>query len=358
MHIKIAQRLHPFSHEMGTFCLIPKTNWEIQVFPTLLRLRDLQTHNHIDIQLFFKGPFKNFTLEQDLEKARLRIFGLAAEGYIEYTLSTEHSAVVLLMHKLPKVISCQFGERSLNLQKGDSISLPISVENVRDSNERLSLGMHRQQDWQLVKRRSDLLEIIPTWLRLASLIPEKEKEKIPSSGTYYLVAECKKAIEQKDKIKLFPLFTQLFQTAFEGILSPRLTDECHQGILPQGAIPSSISALGVLTESATLLRALFFNEQQECISFLPCLPPQAHSGRFIGITTQNGDEIAFEWSKKLLKKVIWHSNSDQKVELKFQKALHSFRIRHSLKERGKRQSCDEPLILKKGQRIFLDRFEK
>ena len=154
------------------------------------------------------------------------------------------------------------------------------------------------------------------------------------------------------------LFSELFQTAFQGILSPRLHDEKFLGILPEGEVPASFSSLLVLQESAKLIRSLFFKEQEDSYFFLPCLPPEIHSGRLINIVTLSGDEIHMEWSKKTLKKVIVRSRADKKVTFQLQRALKSFRVRSSKNELGKKMSADEPFSLKANQTVYLDRFEK
>ena len=344
LHIKIAERLHPFSHQSGTVCLIPKTTWEVQVFPALLRFRDLESSQHFELALDFKGPIKDFTLEQDLEKGCVRVYGMSQTGYIDYQITRDKNTLNLVR------------------RKGESISLPVALKDEFFPllPERLSLGMHRSQDWTLVQRRMDLSEIFPTWLRLAALTPQRKIKELPSVGTLILLQECKNAISKREKKQLSPLFTALFQTAFQGILSPRLMDEHFLGIIPQSEkeIPSSLSSLVLLQESAKLIRELFFKEEEKKIFLLPCLPPEMHSGRFISIRTSTGDEISMEWSKKLLKKVVWRNATQKEIVLELQASLKSFRLRHALRDRGTRISTDEPLFLKAGQTLYLDRFQK
>lgn len=361
LHIKIAERLHPFSHQSGTVCLIPKTTWEVQAFPTLLRFRNLQIPEHFEVKLHFKGPIKDFTLEQDLEKGHIHIYGMSQDGYIDYQIVREKNVLKLACNKVPETgVKCDFLDKSVMLHKGKSISLPIALQDgvPQAATERLSLGMHRSQDWTLVQRRMDLSEIFPIWLRLAALTPQNKIKELSPVGTLLLLQECKKAIQDAEKNKLKSLFTALFQTAFQGILAPRLTDEQFLGIIPEMKIPPDLSPLLVLKESATLIRELFFKESAKKIFLLTCLPPEMHSGRFVGIKTSDGDEINLEWSKKLLKKVIWRSATEKEITLELQRSIKSFRIRFSQKDHGKRVSVDEPLVLKAGQILYLDRFQK
>ncbi|HSX03495.1 MAG TPA: hypothetical protein VLG76_02070 [Rhabdochlamydiaceae bacterium] len=346
MQIKIAERLHPFSHQSGTFCPIPLTTWEVQVFPARLYFRDLQTYKELDLKLSFKGPVKNFTVQLDLEQGFVRVFGESNEGYIEYVI--DKSAIHF--KKLP-VAGILCGETTVH--KGASFPLPIEAISTADSKERLSLGMHRSQDWELVKRRSDLKEIFPVWLRLAALIPNEKIKEIPDVGTLTLLHACKKAVEQNEKNQLCGLFNKVFEASFQGILSPRLSDELFLGLVAETEIPSHLSPLIILHEGAKLIRSLFFREEMEMVSFLPHLPPEFHSGRFV-----IGDEIAIEWSKKLLKKVIWKSKRDRQIILNLQRPIQSFRLRHFLKDRGIKIAKDQPFFLKAGQLTYLDRFEK
>lgn len=361
MHIKIAERLHPFSHQSGTHCLIPKTTWELQAFPTLLRFRDMQSTEYFEMVLPFKGPIKGFTLEQNLEKGFIHIFGMSQEGYIDCQIAREKNSLKLICTKIPEV-ECHFLGKSLPLRKGESIILPITLkdEQFLPTSERLSLGMHKSQDWVLVQRRMDLSEIFPIWLRLAALIPQRKLKELPPVGTLLLLKECKKALDQEEKNTIKPLFTALFQTAFQGILSPRLTDEQFLGIIPpfEGEIPATLSPLLVLQESAKLIRELFFKEEGEKIFLLPCLPTEMHSGRFIGIKTAAGDEIHLEWSKKILKKVIYRSATEKEITLELQRPLKSFRVRYAQKDHGSRVLADDPLFLGAGQTLYLDRFQK
>jgi hypothetical protein len=151
-------------------------------------------------------------------------------------------------------------------------------------------------------------------------------------------------------------YLKLFLTGFEGILSPRLSDTAHQGIVLEGRF--SESSLILLTEGAKYIRALFFKETAEHWDFLPCLSPEFHAGRFVQLSTKAGDKIDFEWSKKLLQKVIIHSESDREILICLPKPLKSCRLRTSLKEKGSRHSMEKPIILRPSQKLFLDRFEK
>lgn len=301
MQIVIAQRLRPFSHRPGTVCLVPFTFWQVQVFPTLLKFYHLMTGEKKEQRLNWKGPVLDFTVELDLEKGVVWVYGHTEDGYRRHVI------------ELPR-------------------------ENIPQPMERLSLGMHKALDWELVCRRRDLREIFPLWVRLGQMVPAAE-------GSFQLFRSF-------DKLEVVKAYTKFFMTRFEGLLMPRLEDSDHQGITAEGKVTGS--PLALLIDGARHIRSLFFDDW----SFLPCLPPEFHAGRFVHFRTREGDTIDFEWSKKLLRRVVIHSGISRKISPSFQKSLHSYRLRSSLKEKGIRKKVEEPLDLQTGQTLYLDRFEK
>ncbi len=300
MKISIAQRLHPFSHLPGASCIIPGSAWQVTVFPTLLKFYNLQTGKEEEENLPWTGPVKNFTVQQDLEKGEVIITGKTVEGYKRHVI-----------------------------KRGN---LPPHVE-------RLSLGSHKSLDWEMVKRRSDLCDILPVWFRLGQMVPKDGKIDFPSDF---------------DKLEVVPFLEMVFHAYFSGILVPRLFDEEHQGIFLEGKTIAT-APLALLSEGAHWIRSLFF---QDDFRFLPHLPPQFPAGRLTHLRTTEGDEVDLEWSKKLLRRVVIRPGKSREVTLYFQKGLRSFRVRRGLKDRGERQAVEESLLMEEGKMIFLDRFEK
>jgi len=299
MRIKIAGKLRPFSHQPGIRCLIPFSTWEAQIFPTKIFFKDLAKDGSKEVEIPKQGPIKGFTVLQDLERGRIEVLGRAKDGYFRYFLDT-------------------FIEK---------VELPISLK-------RLSLGYHKKQDWELIQRRAEMGEIFPYWIRLAQLIPELPLPKEPL-GT----------------MKLLDQLDLLFQAGFQGILVPRLTDEYYLGLIPDEKIPAGISPLGILHEGARRIERLFFYEEDGVWHFLPKLPKEFHSGRFIHLTTVSGDRIDMEWSKKELKKVVIYPQSNRIIHLKLQSSLHHYRLQKRVKMKH-----DQPLELQEGKTLYLDRF--
>src|ERR1700688_868586 len=99
MRIDIAQRLRPFSHVPGAACLLPKSRWQVQVFPTLLLFKNLQNGELLKWELDLKGPVRGFTVEQDLEKSHVRVFGHSPLGYVCYVIRREEEGIAIRFDK-------------------------------------------------------------------------------------------------------------------------------------------------------------------------------------------------------------------------------------------------------------------
>lgn len=352
MQIKIASRFRPFSHQKGASALLPKSFWSVQVFPALVVFKNIETYT---LALEIKGPVKEFTLEQDLEKGYLCVFGHTQEGYIRYLISREADGILIQFEKTPKEgVLCQFLGKEWRIKPKDSLLLPLPLEHaqVEVGKERLSLGVDKKADWDLILRRSDLAEILPFWLRLDALLPAVSYKQ-SSFGTLALLQECR-------ALKL-PAFHKFFLAAFQGILVPHLLDEQHQGlgVASDGDIPVGLSSLAVIKESAPLIRSLFIQEQEEgSIAILKHLPKEFHSGRYTAFRTKKGDLIDIEWTKHLLRRLTFVSAQDQKLDLSLQKEIKRFRVRRSERGRGEIVKEGAPLALRAGEKILLDRFEK
>jgi hypothetical protein len=342
MKIDIAMRLRPLSHIPGTACLIPGTACKVEIFPTLLRFP------HQDVEIPLKGPVKGFTIELDLERRRVRVFGQAADAPFSYFLQ-----------RVEQHIEIRFEKGIAQEMK----QLPLEEENgpLLYTQERLSLGMHKTLDWELVKRRQDMKEILPVWLRLGQDMAERSFS-FPSSsgnlGNFELLSACQEKIDTREKEAILPSFLNLFNAAFFGIMAPRIVDDQYQGISSHST-PSleDLDPTLLLKHGSDLIRSLFFYESDGAVSFLRCLPPELHCGRFTHIASSNG-VIDLEWSKKLLRRVVWRSERQESVTPSFQKAIRRFRLRRSLKDKGVVVVVGTPFDLEPDAILYLDRFEK
>ncbi|NGX38483.1 MAG: hypothetical protein K1000chlam2_01657, partial [Chlamydiae bacterium] len=278
--------------------------WEVQIFPTKLIFENRAGGGKHERAV--EGCLKGFTVVQDLERGRIEVFG---KGF-RYHITPDAFDFI------------------------EKVELP-------EIRTRLSLGVHKKQDWDLIKRRCDMAEILPFWMRLAQVIPEKALPKEPV-GTDALLAAGQ--------------LKETFQVAFQGILCPRLTDENFLGLIPERDIPKNLSPLGIIHEGARQIQALFFSEEKDRWHLLPALPKELHAGRLTSLVTKEGDRIDLEWSKKELKKVIVRPRKTRSVQLHLQRSLKSFRVRKHPRQRGERYMHNQALEIEESKILYLDRF--
>ncbi len=303
MRIEIQERYRPFSHLPGTICLVPGTFVSAQIFPAKVILHDLQDGSTREINFDFQGPIEPFTVETDLERGWIRVFGHAASGYFSYRIASENGKAVII-------------------HKAEKKEFPLAQHQ-----ERLSLGITKKQEWERIKERMDLREIFPLWLKMASFAPEV-KEKFP-------IVDLEKQ----------------FLSYFSGIFVPRRVDTDHQNLLPPlESIPFSLLSVG-----ARYIRSLFFQEKEDTLIFLPNLPSTFISGRFTSLTFSLGT-LSIEWSKKNLRRVMMQIERDGELILLLQNA-NTCRVRTSIQEKGTGYQSGTSLSLKKGV-VYLDRFSR
>src|SRR5262245_38465972 len=146
MKIKIAERLRPFSHLSGTCCVIPFTAIRLQIFPTLIRLfrydeNPLPTYLG-EVSLHLTGPIKDFTMQQDLEKGGIKVWGKSLEGFFRYAIFPVEDTLHL---KFDRKVDCTPSLSYTQKENEFIFSLPIKTFSP-ELNERLSLGNHKLQD--------------------------------------------------------------------------------------------------------------------------------------------------------------------------------------------------------------------
>ncbi len=322
MKIKIAVRLKPFSHTPGMSAVIPGSCSILQAFPTLLRLDDL------DWKMPLTGPVRGFTLQQDLEKNCIYVFGRAKEGYFRIRVEAHDGGFRLIVEKGP------FPSGFLDKEIVFQTPTPF---------ERLSLGNHKAQDWDLIQRRMDLKEILPLLFCLGQKIPLISPQ--PVTGTAALLSL------PSDRSKLEEALLSFCKAAFKDLLIPRLVDDQHQGLIPEG--PAGGNPFFLLQEGYKMIRSLFFHQNERRLALLPNLPISFDAGRITHLKAPGIGEIDLEWSKKILRRVEIRAESSGDVLLGLQKEIESYRV--GKKKKFKR---GEPLLLEAGKTYHLDRFEK
>jgi hypothetical protein len=368
MKIKIAQRLCPFSHAPGTFCILPKTCLRFQIFPTRICVDDISgaTPKQIfQIDLNLTGPAKDFTVQQDLERGLLKVWGHFHEGFVRYEIVPVQNdrSFDIRMEKCPNE-GIEFKQLNRKIIAKDNvnfyrkeISSDILSFRQEEETERLSLGSHKAQDWDMIARRGDLIEILPFWHRLGRTVPFISFSE--SQGNLKLLESCDKAISDKNKVAIYDLFKNLFLAGFSGILSPQLADDLFQGFnMKPISKDFDGSSLVLLSEGAKQITRLFVDVSGGALQILPVLPPEFHSGRMINVKCGDFGIADLEWSKKTIRRLIFRSHFEGFLPLTFQKGIKSFRARFSMKDKGRRIEVGKPLEVIKGNTYFLDNFQK
>lgn len=370
MRITIAERLRPFSHLPGTCCVLPGSTLELQIFPTVIRIYDLAAQERRllgEIAFDAVGPLADFTIQLDLEKQRLMIWGHSINGFLRYSIyaADQGRSLVFTLEKepspplhwcCPKTFAHTIQDRvhTFMLPASRPATPPLLTQ------ERLSLGNHKAQDWTLIQRRLDLSEILPIWLRLGQLLPASSATLEPLTGTTSLLTRCNEVIRSGHPECIAPQFLNLFMAGFHGMLSPRLVDDQYQGIPvePLATDNHSLSPLLLLTEGASLIRSLFIQQRGSFIDILPALPPQFHAGRYLDLVCRDIGKLNIEWSKKAIRRMVMTAEYDGEVTFGFHRDLRRFRLRRSMQDKGKVMSCGDTLSIVAGERYLLDRFER
>lgn len=361
--ITIAERLKPYSHVPGTPCILPGSTYQVQIFPALIRICDATQAPPLllnELALSVAGPVKEFTVLVDLERGRICVWGHTATGFMRYRLTSQAQGkgIRLDIEKAPQSgLSIRSHNSTHTLQAKDGIAIESQV--LLDPFEpphtdRLSLGNHKAQDWDLIKRRLDLKEILPLWYRLGQLVPQQPIQKGESKGILVLMHQCEEAVVHRKTEAIVPVFTSFFQAGFHGLLAPHLWDDSYQGLISDER--PDISPVGLLTQSVDLIRRLFVQQEHQTISILPVLPPEFHCGRLVHIPFQQG-YLDLEWSKKIIRRMGVYVYQDQTLLFQFKKQLKSFRLRQTKGDKGERVSCHSTLSFKKNCYYFFDNFE-
>lgn len=330
--IAIAQRLRPFSHRPGASCLLPGTWWSVQAFPTRLIFR--HKDKNLICDLYVTGPVALFTMEQDLERGVVRVFGEAKEGYFRLRLFATAEALCLCAERTPpQGLETSWGR----LEPKGLLSLPMEWTFLPPSHrERFSLGCHKAQEWEKVVYRGDSREMIPHLLSLAQQIPPAPL----ADPLSFLHAEA---------IELF------FRVHFRDLFIPRLIDEQHQGV-PLHSLPLDSEPCALLYAAAQTIRSLFIKFEGSSLFLLPHIPSKWDCGRLTDISLGSLGSLDFEWSKFSLRRAAFRAAASGEISVHLPQGLKGFRLRTNLREKGIYQKTEQAFMVKAGVRYLLDRF--
>ncbi|MEI8365387.1 MAG: hypothetical protein WCF65_03120 [Parachlamydiaceae bacterium] len=344
MLIKIAERLRPFSHQPGTPVVLPGSTLRLKVYPERVVVENIAGPVPVAVETLsfhVEGPLEQFTILQDLEKGCVVVWGHGPLGFVRYRLHASKNGTKVLCYR----------EKGLAQETSVIAEEVFSMPEV----ETLSLGNHKGQDWALIRRRMNMEEILPLWHRLGQLVPSQQHNPQPDETS--LFAKLRHTIGSSSPEQILPCFRDIFLAGFEGSLSPRLTDEDHQGIC-QGPIIAADSPVDLLVEGAALIRSLFVQHTGTTIALLPALPPSFHCGRLVNVACQAAGKLSIEWSKKDPRCVTFSATEDQVLTFRFSQEKTRCRLRTSHKDRGIEFLSNSHLQVIAGQHYWFDNFKK
>lgn len=355
MKIEIADRLKPFSHTPGHEVMIPGTYWKAKVFPAALFLTDIIHNRKVEFSLSLKGPIDPFTVEEALEGRTLRVYGQAQQGYFRFILQRQEKKLILRFEKTPEGgidLLDLLGKEKKIVVSGDELVLAEDLEEESFfSKERLFLGSSKQKDWDAIRVRKDLREILPLWF-LSGL----NSPAIESQANCTQLELIEQALLEKNPKKVYEIFLETYLTHFSKGLVPRIQDEEFQGFSSHKE--SFKGTIHLLKQGAFLIRSLFFQEKEGEIHVLPLLSSEFVSGKMIQIESEKGDLLDLEWTKHKLRRMYIEVKKDRSFQLQFPSEVQSFRLRRSLKEKGHIFLKNETFAAKAGDRLWLDLFQK
>jgi hypothetical protein len=309
-------KLRPFSHKPGTLCWIPFSSWIVEVFPAMLKVGESS------FPLGLTGPIKEFTVQLDLEKDCVWVWGIAHEGHYRFSLQAEAGALLLRLDRAPKE-GLQIGpfrlmaKESLPLLKGLCFAKPTS------SLERLTLGSWKMQEVERMWQGPDLHLLAPILFLLGQKV-EGEGELLEVPLDHFVL------------------------TSMKGLFVPHEGDPLYQGITP----PQKQSTPFALLRGAYLsIRGKLLQEEGVKTCFLPQLPSDWQTGKASHFQTAKG-EVDFEWSQGKINRVFFRPSQSGEVCFSFPREIQTFRCGGKVFENG---AC---IALKEGEPLFLDRFQK
>lgn len=304
LKIQIAERFKPFSHVPGIKMPLPYSDWTVEIFPARLTFSSHAAEDTFSIDIPIKASPERFTATCDLERGGIKVEMVVLGVSLRYWLFSKEG-IVLYLEK---------GELPLasdRLTITDSFALP-SYFNA----ERVSFGISKKQDWELIKRRHLITEFVPIWFRLAQTLTEKEKAQVPTEA----------------------LLKEQFHSCYSGLM----VEDAKQPQLMGSSLSNNAPRI-----TASSIRALFFKESDlGTLEILPDLLPCFPEGRFMGLRFSLGT-VDLEWAKGRLRKMIIHAEKKGSVQLKFPSKETSYRLR---------SQAEPTLDFQAGCEYFLDQF--
>jgi hypothetical protein len=251
-----------------------------------------------------RGRVEGFTLTQDLERRCLFVSSK------RYRIRIDGSSL-----------------------SGDLTRALTPVEVGSGHVEHLFCGCHKKQEWEAIRRRRSLAEILPFWHTLSQMAPLSNEK---GRGEVFEIDDL----------------LDLFDAGFGDLMVPRLVDTDYLGII--GEEGASGDPFSLFPHVAKRIRSLFIDEEQR--SILPAVPKELHAGTYFNVVC--GDlELDIEWSKKRIRRMVIRAHRDCEETFRFKGGVKQLRLRSGGRGRGRHIPVGTPLSFEGGKSYLLDRFE-
>jgi hypothetical protein len=311
--------------------MVPKSNWALEAYPKEIRF--FYEEMSVSLELDLNEPISGFTLQQDLEKDVVRVFGRAKEGYFHFEISHEGKKIITIL-KRGKSIPYIFSGKKGVLERHQFLEIETEPAFETYHTERLSLGVTKKLDWEMVLRRGELKEILPVLFFLG--------QKVDPS-----LADSSFEI---DSIEIF------LKAYFDHLLLPKRSLDKRLGVSGKD-LPSHISLAAILYKSYEKVRSFFIKEERGSISIFPNLPKEFVSGKLIGLKFSSAI-IDIEWTKQKIRRVRIVAILEGVLEIKWPKEVDSYRLKYRPQEKGQMVASSEEILLLPGKIYYLDKFQK
>jgi len=358
MPIKIAQRLKPFSHLPGTRTLIPGSTVLAEIYPTRLRLYDFSS---IEPVLKAEVAFSltkvvDFTVQLDLEKGRVAVFGKSGEEFFRYFLhaANDLDLPALRLDKFQADLEPLLGT-PCQLDRKTIVFSPNPKEiayYTPELGERIFLGVDKKQNWERALERNDPREMFPFLFRLGQLIPY-ENQTLPHEGTYSLLHSCFQTNGNLQRC------CDLLQVGFESLLVPGAKDTSYRGFELQPLVSKDLPSPLILPVMGTMaLRRLFLQVEKDAAEFLPHLPAALNHGRFINFKINDKMTADLIWKKQKPMLLSLTAHGSTELNMRFPNGIKRFRLREKAHHKGTVVPASETLQFEAGRVYLLDKFER
>lgn len=330
MRISLKQRIAPFSHQPGINLWIPFADVCLQAFPKKFLIEGLTLA--IDIE----GSVNGFTAIQDFEKKCVRIFGIAKCGYYQCKFFAEKSRIFFQIERMPMdSVTVLMGEKKVSLERKKLLELPLSCQTFTRTQERLSFGDYKQQNWEKISQKMSLKQLLPIWFAAGQL-------KITSGSSLPILSS---------DLHL----PSTYLSVFKGLFARRSAEERNLDYptisLDQKVFPE------LLQQSYLAIRKLFVQQTDSTIILLPELPSDLVCGRMTHVQCPGIGEIDFSWAKSRVRKVIIRAFQDTTVHWKIPE-ISRYRLLNFSTGKKANRAIDLPMSLESGKIYCLDHFEK